>query len=310
MNDKMKKWKIVIFVIVFLALISFSVSKFIEFKFTDKQFPTQIAVIPIKGAISIEGIDNFIIERGGTSSNKVVEYLEKADSDKNIKGIILEINSPGGTVVASEEIVNVVKKIDKPVVAWIREIGTSGAYWIASASDKIVASPMSMTGSIGVIGSYLEFEGLMEKYGVGYERLVAGDYKDTGSPYKQLNQDEKYLLQAKLNTIYNFLVKDIAKNRNLKEEKVRQLANGFFYLGEESYANGLVDYLGGRELALNVTKELANITQVGITEFKEEKKWYDFLSRISAFSSYYLGQGIGNSLHLNLRDNRLNIDLK
>ncbi len=310
MNDKMKKWKIVIFVLISLVLISFVTSKFIELKFADKKFSTQIAIIPIKGAISIEGGGNLIIGSAGTSSGKVVGYLEKANKDNNIKGIILEINSPGGTVVASEEIVNAVKKIDKPVVAWIREVGASGAYWIASASDEIVASPMSITGSIGVIGSYLEFEGLMEKYGVGYERLIAGQYKDMGSPYRSLEKNEKALLQSKLNSIYFYLVSDIAKNRNLKEEKVRQLANGFFYLGQEAYENGLVDHLGGKDLALNITKKLANLDKVSITEFKEKEKWYNFLTKISAFSSYHLGQGIGSSLYLNLKDNRLSIDLE
>ena len=306
----MKRWSTIILVLMVLALISFSVSKIIELKFTDKGFSNQIAIIPVKGIISVEGVDRFVVDRGGASSSKIIENLEKAESDKNIKGIILEINSPGGAVVASEEVVNAIKEIDKPIVAWIREIGTSGAYWIASAADKIVASPMSITGSIGVIGSYLEFEDLMKKYGVSYERLVAGEYKDVGSPYRELGEDERSLLQAKLNRIYGFLVSDIASNRGLEEKRVRQLANGFFYLGEEAYNYGLVDYLGGKELALTVTKELANLTKAGVTEFKEEKKWYDFLSRISAFSSYYIGEGIGSSLYSNLQDSRLNINLR
>ena len=132
-------------------------------------FKDKVVVIPIDGAITTQ-------ESGGlfaaeeASSSKIVSYIKKANKDQSVKGIIFAINSPGGTVVASEEIVNAIKQTKKPKIAWIREVGASGAYWVASACDEIVADPMSITGSIGVISSYLEFSGLMKKYGVGYER--------------------------------------------------------------------------------------------------------------------------------------------
>ena len=107
----------------------------------------------------------------------------------------MEINSPGGSAVASDEIATAVKNAKKPVISLIREVGASGGYWVASASDYIIANRMSITGSIGVISSYLEFSGLMEKYGVGYERLVAGENKDLLTPYKKLEADQKALVQ-------------------------------------------------------------------------------------------------------------------
>src|SRR3989338_6818866 len=122
-----------------------------------------LLMLSILGFIAVgdEGSSSFF--ESATASSETIKFIEKADKNPSIKAIILEINSPGGSAVASEEIANAVKKTNKTTVAWIREIGTSGAYWIASSSDHIVASRMSVTGSIGVIASYLEFEGLVDR---------------------------------------------------------------------------------------------------------------------------------------------------
>ena len=173
------KIKIIVWTLVILFTLSYSLSKVWDIKETTNQ----IVIIPITGTITTE-LTSSLMQQKETSSTAILNYLDLAQRNPNIKGVLLEINSPGGTVVASKEIADKVKQMNKPVVSYIREIGTSGAYWIASSSNVIVADPLSITGSIGVIGSYLEFSQLLEKYGVTYQRLVSGSYKDTGSPFK------------------------------------------------------------------------------------------------------------------------------
>src|SRR3989344_139732 len=132
----------------------------------------KIVIIPITGPLSISENDAGILEPRTATTENILDNIKKARSDSSVKAIIFEINSPGGTVVASKEIADAVKNLKKPNIALIREVGASGAYWVASASDKIVASPMSITGSIGVISSYSEFSKLFDKYGVTYQQLT------------------------------------------------------------------------------------------------------------------------------------------
>ena len=127
--------------------------------------------------------------------------IDSAKKDVRIKGVIFKINSPGGSVVGSKEIGNAIKKLGKPSVAVIREVGASGAYWVASSADVIIADELSITGSIGVISSYLQFSKIMEEYGITYERLVGGEHKDMGVPYKQLSKEEQIIMQKKINII-------------------------------------------------------------------------------------------------------------
>ncbi len=227
-----------------------------------------VAVIPVKGVITADGLSS-PFGGGGVSSSEVVELLEKAGRNPSVKAVILEINSPGGSAVASEEIARAVKRLNKTSVAWIREVGASGAYWVASAADHVVASRASATGSIGVLASYLEFSGLLKRYNVTYNRLVAGKYKDMGSPYKELTPEEKAIIEKKLEAIHEYFVESVAANRNLSVEKVREFANGMVYLGEEAKELGLVDELGGFEEAKAYLEEELNIT---VKTFKLERK--------------------------------------
>ena len=178
MNEEKKtKWStIIIYVLVF-----WFVSYFIASSFSNQyiNLGANVAYIPITGEITLESSGDVPFTQS-SSSNTLIGYIEQAAKNDNIKAIILEIDSPGGTVVASEEMANAIKaaKTKKPVIAWIREEGASGAYWVASAATVIVASDTSITGSIGVTASYLQFADLMKNYGVGYEKLAAGKYKE------------------------------------------------------------------------------------------------------------------------------------
>ena len=290
---KRNKWLTAIKIIIILAILSFIASGFLSFLSKTEFKEGNIALIPIKGVITSEKVKTF--GQSVTSSSTIVEFIEDADKNPKVKAIIFEINSPGGSPVATEEIANAIERTNKTTVAWIREIGTSGAYWIASSSDKIVANRMSITGSIGVIASYLEFSGMLEHYNVTYESLTAGRYKDVGSPFKPLTPEERALFQMQLDRLHNYFISTIAKNRNLPEERVRELATGMFYLGEEAQNLGLVDILGGKEEAKEIIEKELNIT-AEIIEYKEERTLIDILSEIFSQQSFNIGKGIGDSL--------------
>ena len=284
-------WKFVILFLILIYLISYFSASIISSSI--KPIGDKIALIRIYGPITITETSEFPFQQQAATTNSIIENIKKAKGDKSVKAVILEINSPGGTVVATQELADAVSSINKPTVAYIREVGASGAYWVATSADKIVASPMSITGSIGVISSYLEFSKLFEKYGITYQRLASGEFKDTGSPYKELNPVEKQLLQRKLDIIYDYFVEAVAKNRNMSIGEVRKLADGSFYLGTEAKELGLVDYLGDKNLAINITKELAGLEKAEIITYKEKTSLFSYLTKLS---SYYIGQGIGSVL--------------
>ena len=286
-----KKILIAVLILIGLFVLSYASSKLININ----DARDKIAVIPITGVITIDG-GGIGFESQGASSTDIVQFIQEANKNPNVKGIILEINSPGGSAVASKEIADAVKNSKKPVVSWIREVGASGAYWISSSSKLIAADPLSITGSIGVTGSYLEFSDLFEKYGVTYERLVSGKYKDTGSPYKELTEEEKRLLQDKINQIHSVFVDEVASNRKLNRNQVEKLATGEFYLGKEAYDLGLVDYLGGKDLALNLTKQLAGIKEAELIRYERKRGIFDIVGGLSAKNFYYMGKGIGSEI--------------
>jgi len=224
------------------------------------------AIIMISGPI-MGGGDGGLFSEGITSSAETVVLLEKARDDDNIKAVLLEINSPGGSAVASDEIAMAVKDLrenNKTVVSWVRESGASGAYWIASSSDYIVAHRMSVTGSIGVISSYMSFGRFLNHWNVTYNRLVAGDNKDVGDPFKELSPQEKAFLQGKLDTVHRFFIEEVARNRNMSYNEVERLADGRFFLGVEAKEVGLIDELGGKEQALAYIE--ARIGEEAVTE--------------------------------------------
>src|SRR3989338_6986417 len=302
----MKKIKIIFTTVVLLWIAAYLVS--LAFERDNEIISNGIAIVPIKGAILPED-SNDILRGSGMGSDTIINNLRKAEENKGIKAVVLEINSPGGTVVASREVANYVKSLSekKPVVAWIREMGASGAYWIASGADVIIADEMSITGSIGVLSSYLEFSGLLEKYGVRYERLVAGELKDVGSPYRDLTEAEKKLMNVKLKKIQDLFVKDVAENRKLDAAQINEIRQGFFYLGIEAVDLGLVDVLGGREEAIAKAKEIAGIADGKVVEYKPKKSILEFIEGFTNKAFFNIGRGIGLSLVNDEIGNRLEV---
>jgi len=287
------KWHPVIKIIIILFILSFIASWIISL-FIDTDFMEgNVALIPIKGVIISEDYDIFGQEVA--DSQTIVDFIEQADENPKIQAIIFEINSPGGAPVATEEISNAIEKTNKTTIAWIREIGTSAGYWVASSCDQIVASKMSTTGSIGAVISFLEFSGLIEDYNITYQRFVSGKYKDIGTPFRQPSINEKKQLQEYIDTLHSYFVSAVAKNRNIPEEKVKEMATGMFYLGAEAKDLGLVDVLGGKDEVIDIIEEKHNITAQIVT-YEKEIALGDILSGIFSTQSFSIGEGIGSSL--------------
>ena len=254
----------------------------------------QIVVIPIQGMITLDGAGSLFTE--ATSAHDIVNQIDAANADSSVKGIVLEINSPGGTVMGSKVVADAIKNVEKPVVAVITEYGASGAYWIASQADVIVADDLSIVGSIGVLGSYLEFGGLLEDYNVTYQRLVTGKYKDISTPYRPMTGEEEKLIMERLQGIHEYFVSEVAEGRGMGVSDVAALSDGLFYLGKDAVDLGLVDVLGNKDDAINLTKQLAGVSDGSVSEYEKEKPWYETLSEYTSRSFFSLGQGIGSVL--------------
>lgn len=202
------------------------------------------------GNVAMIHIDGDIVSTGGllsgeVTSDYVISKIKEAESNPNVQAIVLSINSPGGMVVASKEIAEYVKNTSIPVVAWIREVGASGAYLISSASDYIVCDNLSITGSIGVTDSYLEFSETLQQYGVEYVRIVSGEHKDIGSSYRNLTADEQEILLRLVNESFDYFLNFVIEHRNLTEISIESVRDGRIMGGSEAYELGLVDNLGG-----------------------------------------------------------------
>lgn len=244
------------------------------------------AIVKLDGPITS---DNGVQQEGITPDN-VASLTKKATGD-NADVIIYEINSPGGAVVASKEAARVIDDVEKPTVCLLKEVAASGGYWIASACDRIVADSLSLTGSIGVTSTYLEFSGLLDEFGIEYVNLTSGKYKDMGSRFRNITDEERQKFDDILDTVHDEFVTTVAENREMDEEAVREAATGEIFLGRDAKELGLVDTLGGRETALDVAKNMTGVSELKTKEYTPPRK----ISLASMlFSS--IGEGIADGL--------------
>ena len=202
-------------------------------------------ITTIDGAATTEGEEALLI----TNADDVISFLHAAEADPNIYGVIVNIDSLGGTPVASELIADALKGSALPSVALIREYGTSGAYLAATGADTIIASAFSDVGGIGITFSYLENWGKNAKEGLSFVSLSSGKYKDYGNPDKPLTADERTLLERDLKIYHDQFVKEVSENRNLPIEDISKLADGSSMPGELAFQNKLIDATGNQETA-------------------------------------------------------------
>lgn len=228
---------------------------------------TILLIIPIKGFIasgefsSVRPIPLLPFGVGNaTFSEDVVKFLKKIETNKNIKAIIFEIDSPGGTPYASKEIADAIKNLKILTIALIKEYGTSGAYWIASSCNKIVADPLSSIGGIGTRAERLDFSELAKKIGVKVDTFFKGEYKGMGSPYSEPSEKEKNFIKEQVSAFNEYFVEEIKNNRNITDDKILEnITSGRPYLGKEALQLNLIDYLGNEETAVKIAADITGI---------------------------------------------------
>ncbi len=247
-------------------------------------FPT--ATVPQGDSVAVIHVDGIIAGTGSyydgvITPEYLLDQLDQALSDSSVKAIVLRIDSPGGTVAASQEISTEVARAaeEKPIIASIGDVGASGAYMIASQCDEIIANPTSAVGSIGVITEIPNVAGLLDKLGIEFTVLTAGEYKDAGSPFRSITPTETGLIQREVDIAYDEFIRIVSEGRGLPEDDVREMATGWAWSAIEGQEMGLVDTLGTYNDALDRAADLGGIEgDYGITYYDD----YDFVDFMSS----------------------------
>jgi protease-4 len=237
---------VIIGLLVFFFLALFFIGGYMgkpgRFSFGDK-----IAVVEIRGVI--------------TQSSGIIEEIHQYLEDEGVKAIILRIDSPGGGVGPSQEIHREILKIKskKKVVTSMGSVAASGGYYIACASDLIVANPGTITGSIGVLMEFTNIEELFKKIGIKGVVVKSGEHKDIGSPFREMTPDEKKILQEVIDNVHQQFIKAVAEGRKLDRSKVTEIADGRILTGEQAKQLGLVDQIGNLQDAIDTTAKMVGI---------------------------------------------------
>jgi protease-4 len=287
-----------------------------------KKFLAFVGLLFILGLIFIVVIESLIIyfayrDRIATKGDKIglvrikgiirnsettIKILKKCGKRKDIKGIVLRIESPGGSVAAVQEIYEEVlaqEKKGKKVVASLGNVAASGGYYVALACDKIYANPGTLTGSIGVIINVFNLQGLMENWGIQLNSIASGQYKTTGSVTREMTPEEEELLRNLVNNVHRQFVAAVKDRRHLSDEALNNLTDGRVLTGSQAYEVKLIDGLGSLEKAIHETAGLCGIKEKpNVIEFKE--KGIDSFLEASANSLQRTFQLMKNPKRFNL----------
>jgi len=262
--------------VLLLAVLSFVVSllKGNNNKDISLNVPECVVVVDIVGPIVSGNSESNVLRQGvGTGSRDVMEQIRSAAEDITVRALVLNIDSPGGSPTAAEEIgkelVRFKKVSKKPIVATMGDMGASAAYWIAAcASDKIYANATTLTGSIGVYMPYMDVQKLLETIGVNSGKIVSGKYKGMMSPDKPMTDEEKAITQNIVNEIYEEFVQVVAEGRHMDGQQLRSLADGRVYTGKQAKNVGLIDELGNYYDALGAAAKLGGIDGIPVVKTK------------------------------------------
>lgn len=258
--------KIIIWGLVGIVVLSLLATIMVMSPITERA--DKIAVMYIEGEIMSGGSGNAF--QGGVNSDDIIQQLHEVRDDSSIKALILRIDSPGGALVATEEIAEEIIKLrqaGKLVVASMGDTAASGGYWLAAVCDKIYANKHTVTGSIGVIVNHINVEELMKKIGVSSDSLKTGSHKDIMSPTRAMTKEERIIIQQLIDESYTDFVATVAEGRKIDQAQVRQLADGRIYSGLQAKKLGLVDEMGNMYDAIDGVAVLAGIN--GKPEIKE-----------------------------------------
>ncbi|MFP7492323.1 signal peptide peptidase SppA [Terribacillus saccharophilus] len=237
----------------------------------DGDMMKRIAVVKVEGTIQDTGEESSLLASGTYNHTALLEQLEQAGMDETVGGVVIEVNSPGGGVVESAEIhdkvVEIQEEYGKPVYVSMGNTAASGGYYLSASANKIVAHPATLTGSIGVIMSSLNYAELADKIGIKEEVIKSAEHKDIMSGARDMTDEERDILQSIIDDMYADFVQVIVDGRNMPEEKVRELGDGRVYSGKQAMENGLVDDLGDLEDTIAMMKEEQGLDGAEVFEY-------------------------------------------
>ena len=242
--------------------------------------PDKVVVVPIEGVIA--PADDTL---GGVVPTSTPEglgdALSQAGSDPSVAAVVLEINSPGGGVTASDEmhqsVLDFEENTGKPVVVSMGDVTASGGYYISTAADHIVANPTTLTGSLGVIFQITNFAEAADKYGIKQVVVKSGKYKDIGSSFREMTPEERDILQSFVDDLYAQFVDVISEGRDIPKDRVREIADGRVYSGLQAEELGLVDSFGGLDEASAIASNLAGTSDTTVVRYVQEPTLRDTL---------------------------------
>jgi protease-4 len=231
----------------------------------------KVLLIELSGVISSQDGGGFVEQPNLVARLK--EELMRAEEDPAVGALVLRINSPGGTVTASDIMYHELKmfreKHKVPIIASIMDVGASGGYYVAAAADKILVHPSTVTGSIGVIMLTMDAHGLLEKVGLEARAVTSGPKKDMGSPFRAMTPEERAIFQSVIDSLYERFLAVVKEGRpNLSAEQIRTLADGRIYSGEQAKALGLVDGIGYLEDAVALAKQQAGLADAKLVVYR------------------------------------------
>ena len=250
-------------VITTIVLIIASISALYDVQTTVGDGTCNVAVLPIEGTIlPYNGLTNELLV---VTPKMIEDFMTTVEDEKAIDAVLVEINSPGGTPVAAQRIAQRLHSSTLPVVGLIGDIGASGGYMVAAATNYLIASPMSEVGSIGVTMSYVENSKQNEDSGLTYVQLTTGKFKDSGTPERAITEEEREMFQKDLNIVHDEFVNMVATYRNKSSDDIKKLADGSTMTGQRALEAGLIDKVGGRKEA---KEALANILGRKVDDIK------------------------------------------
>jgi len=249
----------------------------------------KVLLLDFSGLISTQDKDGFVPQPNLLATFK--EELTRASKDEKVKALVVRINSPGGTVTASDIMYHELKEFKSkkkvPVIASMMDVAASGGYYLAMASDTVLVHPSTVTGSIGVIMLTVNAKGLLEKVGVEASAITSSPRKDMGSPFRTMTPEERAIFQSVIDSFYQRFLSVVQAGRpNLSAEQIKKLADGRIYSGEQAKEAGLVDDIGYLDDALELAKKKAGLTEARIVTYGRRGEYQNNIySRLFATGS-------------------------
>jgi protease IV len=251
-----------------------------EEEYVSGEGPQKIVVVPVEGTIasaesSVGGVQPTATPEGLSAA------LRQVADDTSVVAVVLEINSPGGGVTASDEmhqsILDFKRNTDRPVVVSMGDTAASGGYYISTAADRIVANETTLTGSLGVIFQLTNFSEAADKYGISQVVIKSGKFKDIGNTFREMKPEEREVFQSLVDESYDEFVSVISEGRGLSEERVREIADGRIYSGSQAKELGLVDSFGGIDEAAVIAGTLAEAQDTTVVRYVETPTFSEML---------------------------------